>query len=266
MRKQKGMTVVEILVALLIVSILTTAGFALYLRTHQTYVVQQEVTDTQFRVRDALRQVTKDIQMAGFLLPTSIAPFVAYNTNPDSITISSVGFPACQGTLSQAMAQPTEQLTCNGQNLTCFQVNQWHYIYDPNTKTGEFFMVNSVNTGTFTIQHNTALSKSYPLGSQVLKMDVTRFSIDKATDPNHPRLMVSYNFAAPIIYANDISDLQLLYTLADGTVTSTLANSRLVREVKITVTGQTQRADVDWNNLRRLRTMTTTVKIRNLDL
>jgi prepilin-type N-terminal cleavage/methylation domain-containing protein len=263
----KGVTLVELLIALVMSTLIAAAGFAIYVRAHQTYLAQVEVSDTQFRVRDALRQLANNMQMAGYLLPVSLSPIQASNTNPDTVVICSQSVPPCQPTLFQAMAQPTSDLRCDGQDLTgCFVNGDRAYIYDPTAKTGEFFIISQVNYATSLIQHSVGLSKSYPISSIVMKIESQKYYIDQTTVPAHPRLMVSLNGAAPTVYANDVEDLQIVYTLADGSTSSSPASTYLVREADITLRGKTQKSDVDWNKLYRKRTFSTRVKVRNLDL
>jgi prepilin-type N-terminal cleavage/methylation domain-containing protein len=266
MLNRKGVTLVELLIALVMSTLIAAAGFAIYVRAHQTYLAQVEVSDTQFRVRDALRQVANNMQMAGYLLPVSLSPLQAFNTNPDTVVICSQSVPPCQPTLFQAMAQPTSDIRCDGQDLTGFVNGDRAYIYDPTTKAGEFFIISQVNYGTSLIQHSVSLSKSYPVSSIVMKIESQKYYIDQTTDPAHPRLMVSLNGAASTVYAKDVEDLQIVYTLADGSTSSSPPSTYLVREADITLRGKTQKSDVDWNKLYRKRTFSTRVKVRNLDL
>ncbi len=263
---QRGVTIVELMVGLLMTSLITAAGFAIYLRSHQTYLAQAEVNDLQYRGRDALTEIANHVQMAGHLLPASLSPFQAYNTNPDSIVIFAQLADPCQASLVHPMPQPSAELRCDGLDISCFVDNEWAYIYDPNTKTGEFFWITQVQYDSSHIQHNTmSLSKAYPAGSEVMKVEFVKYYID-GTDINHPALMVSVNGGTPTTYARDITDLQFIYTMADGSLTSVPINSRLVREVEITLNGITTKSDVDWNHLRRQRTYSTKAKVRNLDL
>jgi Tfp pilus assembly protein PilW len=259
---------VDLLVVLVISSFIISAGFAIYIRSHQTYLAQTEVSDAQYRVRDALREISDDIRMAGYLIPTSLSPFVTRNTDPDTVMIYRQPVNSCQVNLTAVMASPTANIVCGGgQTLTCFKNGQMAYIYDVVTKTGEFFTISTVDNGNGWVQHTgSPLTKSYPANSQVMTIDYNKFYIDNTTDVNHPRLMVSRNGAAAVLYAVDIQDLQLVYTLADGSTTSSPANSKLIRKVQITLQGKTQKSDVDWNRLYRQRSFATNVKVRNLDL
>ena len=149
--------------------------------------------------------------------------------------------------------------------MTNFPQDIWAYAYDPATQTGEYFYVSGVVTSTHQIYHSFApLSKSYPLNSQVLRLDFYKFYVDRS-DTLHPRLMVVRNGEAPTIYSDNIEDLQFRYVLANGSVYDTVAVDRYVRQIEVQLVARTEKNDLFLHQYRR-DTLFTSVMVRNLGM
>ena len=68
-RSRRGMTLVELLLVMAILSIVMLAVMSLYIPAHQSTVAQTQVSDVQDNLRLALKVMTRDILHAGFLVP-----------------------------------------------------------------------------------------------------------------------------------------------------------------------------------------------------
>lgn len=64
--KQSGLTLVELLVALLIASIITAAILGAYTFNRDIYEAQNQITEMQQNLRSATMQMTREIRMAGY--------------------------------------------------------------------------------------------------------------------------------------------------------------------------------------------------------
>jgi prepilin-type N-terminal cleavage/methylation domain-containing protein len=265
-KNQRGMTLVELLVTLVITGIIISAGYDIYLAQHKGWITQEQVNNMQQNARAAMHEMETKIRMAGYGLPGGIDPMHASNTNPDTITIVFQDEINCDATLEHAMPQPSSELRCDGQDVSCFKDNTWAYIYDPSADTGEFFYLTNVNVGSSCIYHNTAqLSRCYPQGSIVMFVDRYKFYIDKS-DTNHPNLIRQGMGETPQVYAEDIEDLQFRYGLANGVFVDVPPAASVVREVLIRLTARTERKDLQFIGKYRRRTLTSDVKVRNLGL
>lgn len=83
LRKNNGFTLVEILVVMVIMGLVVTAVYSLYISTQRTASTSEEVVDVQQNLRVALDTLVSDIRMAGFLVPSGVnavfaAPDVIY--------------------------------------------------------------------------------------------------------------------------------------------------------------------------------------------
>ena len=131
----KGFSLVELLVAMAIASVLGMAGVALFSTSNWTYKVNEDVSEAQQNVRVAMEWLSKDIRTAGFGLEdepqplwfdvdgdgsqdsgeTFTSPITVTNssTDPDTITILGIGYEA--GVLENDATDDGEDDTaCNG--------------------------------------------------------------------------------------------------------------------------------------------------------
>jgi type II secretory pathway pseudopilin PulG len=259
-----GFTIVEILIALFLAGLVTSAAMSLYLTQQKQLNIQEEVSDMQANVRAATAELADKIQMAGYRMPVGISPIIAHNTNPDTIelTYSSDILQGCQ--IEWPMPQPSAELRCDGHDLTGLHDGDWAYIYDPSTQTGEYFLVSEVQLASSNIQHNTmALSRAYPAGSKILKLENFKYYVDQ-TDLDHPNLMIAVRGQAPQIYADNIPDLEFSYILSNGAEVEEPPLAYMIREVLISVDARNNKQDNEFQTPYRNRTLVTRVKVRNL--
>lgn len=265
-RGASGFTLVEVLVAALIASFAIAAGMKVFVTQNQQQIIQHGVTNMQQNGRATIDELVSKVRQAGYKVPPTVSCLVGWNTNPDTIALVFLDEPACTATLSADMPQPSSELKCGGADLSCFQEDTWAYIYDPKADSGEFFYITNVQVSAEHLQHNTAkLSKKYPKGSQIFILDYRKYYIDTSTDSLRPTFMLAANGGDPIVYADNIVDLQFQYVMANGAVKDTVAVDRHVREVEIKVVARTEKSDLFLNDFR-YDTLATSVMVRNLSL
>jgi prepilin-type N-terminal cleavage/methylation domain-containing protein len=262
LREKSGFTVVEVLIAALIAGIALTAAFEVFINHNKSHVIQSGVTELQQNGRAAVDELVTNIRKAGYKLPEGLPALAARNTNPDTIMVAFVHEPICSATVSDNMSQPTSQIECAGNNLSCFSSNTWAYIWDDASDSGEFFYVTNVQAGAGYLEHDLApLTRCYGIGSKVYIIDYYKYFVDN-TDTLRPRLM-RQSTVTPDVYADHITNLQLQYVMADGSVYDTIAVDRYVREVLIDITARTARQDLFMEDYR-YETYSTRVRVRNL--
>ncbi len=263
---EKGFTLLELLIALVMTGVLVSAGYGVYMNQHEGWIIQEQITTMQQNARVGMHELETKIRMAGYHLPGGFEPIYAKNTNPDTITVLFQNEFNCQAPLEHSMPTPSSELRCDGHDVTCFHENTWAYIYDPSADTGEFFYITQVQVSSSNIQHNTTdLSRCYPQGSIITYLDMFKFYIDKS-DTNHPNLMEQAVGQTPVVYAENIEDLQFRYSLASGVFVDVPPAASVVREVLISLTARTDRKDLQFTGQYRRRSLTSDVKVRNLGL
>jgi prepilin-type N-terminal cleavage/methylation domain-containing protein len=261
--KEKGFTIIELLVAVLLAAVVTSAAMALYITQHKQLVIQDEVADMQSSLRASISEVSTKVRMAGYNVPDAILPVEASNTNPDTITITYDSGILRGVQVEHDMPAPSVELRCDGHDLTGLNEGDWVYIYDPNTRTGEYFQVTAVQNSDH-IQHNTMpLSKAYPAGSKILKMSRYKYFID-SSDTSHPRLMVQLGVNSPQAFADNITDLNIQYLMSSGAVVDVPSVVDMIREAIIRIDARTDMADDEFLTQYRTRSLTTRAKVRNL--
>lgn len=264
LKSNRGVTLIELLVASVIALIATGAALELYVSQQQGWIAQENITDMQQNGRAAVDELVYHIRQAGYHIPPALEAIYASNTNPDTITLVYLSEPICNAYMVDAMSSPSDDIECDPDSITCFEADTWAYIYDPITESGEFFLITEVQQASGLLKHGTmSLSKAYADSCHVYSIDVVTFFVDNTTDPDHPRLMIERADGIPQIYADNIEDLQLTYTLAHGAVVDTLISSQLVREVNIELVARTEREDEIADGFVR-DTFVTSVFTRNL--
>ncbi len=248
-RKNAGVTLIELLIASIIGVISTAAAVELYVSQHKNWLMQENLSDQQQNGRAGVDEIAAKCRMAGYgTFPGMEAIISSENVDPsvpDSITLVYLHEPQCSSTVSSAMPQPSAEIKCVGSDLSCYEDGQWAYIYDPSDESGEFFVITEVQEAAGHLQHNTMpLSKAYPAGSMIFTFDLYRYFVDNWSDTLHPRLMKQEFDRTPEIYADNISDIQFKYVMADGSVLDTIYMSRYVRQVNIDLVARTKKKDL----------------------
>ena len=102
---QVGLTLVELLVAMVIGMIVSAGAYSVFFSTTRTARKQEQVSEIQQNLRVAMERITQDIRQAGFGIPEDgsslsfsngswSAPITVTNSNsaPDEITLLGVGY------------------------------------------------------------------------------------------------------------------------------------------------------------------------------
>lgn len=261
-----GISLIEVMVALVLTGIIAIAILRLYNTQHKNYLVQDDVIGIQASARASIDELTRQVRMAGYGLPLGVPPIMASNTDPDTITITYAA-DDCETVLSSPMPKPSSELKCSG-DLSCFYDGQWVYIFDPDSGSGEFFEITEVQVAAFHLQHNTMdLSRVYDTNAIILAMNQVKFYVDETTDPDHPALMMQLAGQPPAVYAENITDLQFRYRLDNGTVVDQPVLVMNIREVIISVTGRSDKPDYAYDDpVYRNRNYTSSVYVRNMGI
>lgn len=266
LRRERGITLLELIVGLLLASIVASAVAQFYVSQHYHVNQQRDVSDVQQNLRSAMQEITEQLRMAGYGMPSDMDPIVAYNTNPDTVMFYYRKSPTSRAELSVNMPSALDELQCDGFDLTEFKANTWAYIFDPNAKSGEFFYMSGVDNSTQRIAHTiNPLSKAYPSGSEVLAVEIYKYYLDR-TDPARPNLVRSRQGEGAVVFSEGIDSLQFSYQLTSGAWSDAPAAGRLIRSVQITMGAVGDNDAEGAVGGTRHRSLTTQVNIRNLAL
>lgn len=81
--RQSGFTIVELMIAALILGLVVTAGFRFYARMHQAAMAQDTVSEIQFQGRNTLRDMRKTVRQAGY----NLTGHPAYQIKTDTLAV-----------------------------------------------------------------------------------------------------------------------------------------------------------------------------------
>jgi Tfp pilus assembly protein PilE len=262
--ESRGVSLVEVLIALFLTAIITTAVFQTYVTQHKNYLVQDDISEIQQNARASIDELTRQLRAAGYELPLGLQFIEAHNTNPDTITLCYKDG-NCDSYLAEKMPQPSSELKC-ATNVSCFKDGQWVYIYEPDSGGGEFFEITHVQDDAIHIQHNTTdLSRCYGKDAIILSIVRIKFYIDNTTDPDHPCLMFDMFGHTPQVYAENVTDLQFRYKLKNGTTVDQPSDVNDVLEVLFNITARSNKPEVGTHGVTNFRTRTysSEVSLRN---
>jgi prepilin-type N-terminal cleavage/methylation domain-containing protein len=265
--KNAGFTLVEILIALLIASIVISVAFELYITQHNQLLVQEDVSDIQANARAAAEMLAQEIRKTGYLLPSIVTPIDAMDSDPDTMVIR-YATPALAGiVLQQNMADEYDKLCCTGNTLDALTAGDWVFIYDEGADTGEVLMASDIDYLNNMISHDLGpLGRAYPIGSKLFQVERDRFFVNRA-DTAHPNLMIQRMGQNPEVFAENIESLNFKYYYADGTSSNALTNPNQVRMIEINVVAKSFMPELNSvNGEIRKRDFTLKVKLRNFGL
>ena len=86
-KNSRGMTIVEVIIVMAILSVVMMAVMSLYIPAQRSTVVQTQVTDIQTNLQMAMKRITQDLLTAGFLTTGDPIVFENGTDNPDDFTI-----------------------------------------------------------------------------------------------------------------------------------------------------------------------------------
>ena len=92
-KKESGFTIVELLIAAFLTSLITFVAMDAYLTQHQQFLVQEQVSDMQQRCRATLDDISFNLRQSGFNNPDSLVSYrVGLAANgPDTLEINHHG-------------------------------------------------------------------------------------------------------------------------------------------------------------------------------
>ncbi len=263
----QGVSIVELLIAMFMATILLSSALGLYMTQHNQLLVQEDVSEIQGNARATATILADEIRKAGYLLPSIVTPLEIMNTDPDTIIIKYATSKILGTYLIHDVTSRHDDLECIGNDLQELSPGDWLYIYDRIDNQGEAFVVSGVDYPNRTIEHDASpLGRRYPRGSQLNTIVRNKFYID-LTDSSNLNLMIERLGQQPEIYAENIENLDFTYHLVDCTISNELTNLDNVRMIGIDVTSKSQRPELnDTDGQYRSRNFSLRVKLRNFGI
>jgi len=284
LRGCKGLTLIELLVAMAISAVLIAAMYRTFIGQHRTYTVQEQVVDMQQNARVAINRMMREIRMAGFgnawnILPPHGLPFSAidgpfsYIINPRDDRNMIIGQHDDQITIIGAFEQvSTLKTSTDGTNTIELveKADQFNLINRKYLCVGglETHIVTGISGNTITLDSN--LLFNHAAGTPVFKVKAITYQLRwDNRNPNMPVLTREdqTDGGGSQVVAENIENLQFRFVLEDGSESDSPADPSRIRMVRVTVHARTSLSDPDFKGgvggFRR-RTIASNILVRNM--
>jgi prepilin-type N-terminal cleavage/methylation domain-containing protein len=258
--KKNGVTLIELLIALVLSSILTAALYRIFISQQNTYTVQDQVVNMQQNARIAMGQMTKEIRMAGYG-GDMLSVFGHINGFTDIITPASnaitIIFADQVGALKQNTAKGTQQLKVT--NSRIFNADKKRYLCLNGLNN---YSVESVAEDTIIL--TAPLAESHPINQPVYLVKAISYYLGISGGKTALRRNENTGGGGQPL-AENIENLEFTYFDTNGNVTS---NPPDIRMVKVTVTAKTDMLDpqLKGGDGYRRRKLSSNVNVRNMGL
>jgi prepilin-type N-terminal cleavage/methylation domain-containing protein len=283
LRKNKGVTLIELLVALVISGILVAAIYRAFIGQQKTYTVQEQVVDMQQNVRAGINRMMREIRMAGFgkvpmVLPVTIGG-KSYTdvVNPDypvagSVTIlSGICFYYINGSGEKEIVSTTEVPVSNQIKVNSLTDSQGNTLFDLGNRN--YVSIGGVESYTITNIAGTTLTLAIPggkltynhrVGTPVFGIRAVSYQVGMVD--GKPTLLRDENSGLggqPQV--DNIENLQFGYLDANGNPTANPADIRIVR---VTLRARTNDSDPEYKSDGgyRKRVIASNIHLRNMGL
>ncbi len=269
LRKNDGVTLIELLIALVISALLIAAIFRTFISQQKTYTVQEQVADMQQNVRVAIQKMMREIRMAGFggleevlNLSDGVNGFKQAIT-PAENQITIVG--GFKQIFRDGDGEPITIASISGNQIT---LNYATNAFDGG-EAHRFISIGGLESNRVVSRNvrdlilENPLRLNHPPGTPIFKIQAITYSIGMSGGKMN--LLRNENTGGgnqPV--AENIEDLRFEYFDEENNPTDIPEHIRLVR---VTVTAKTDRSDSDFkggDGFRR-RTIASNIYVRNME-
>ena len=280
LKQTKGITLIELLVALVITGILVGAIYRTFIGQQKTYTVQEQVVDMQQNVRASINRMMREIRMTGFGNVSMLLP-APYGSGPGvtiggklytnvvtanypvagSVTIlSAMGFTTL--TATPASNQVTVTSLTDAQGNTLFDLADRKYV-----SIGGVESYTIINIAGTTLTLSGDLTYAHPVNAPVFAIRAVSYQVDGTLTLLRDELPrpSTQAVAQPQPVAGNIDNLQFAYLNANGNPT---ANPQDIRIIQVTLRARTNDSDPQYKSDGgyRKRTIASNVRLRNMGL
>ena len=270
-RKDKGVTLIELLIALVISAIIVAALYRAFVSQQKSYAVQERVADMQQNVRVAINRMMREIRMTGFgnvgdvlSQPGGVNGFTEVIT-PNSGDIAVVGGFRQISTLAANASGGQNNITlANATDASQFDGAIHHYISIGGLESNT---VKSRTGADLTLDQR--LRVTYPAGTPVFKIHAITYGIrnDDGVLVLFRDLYSNTGSSRRETVAENIENVLFEYFDSDGNLLPLpIANPGIIRMIRVTVRARTNMADPDFKggDGYRRRTISSNIQIRNM--
>jgi type IV pilus assembly protein PilW len=272
-KEDRGVTLVELMIALMMSGILIAALYRTFIGQQKTYTVQEQVADMQQNVRVSIHRMMSEIRMAGFGnvnnalgLSGGVNGFTQVIT-PNNNTISIVGG------FKQAKRDNGDPILINsvGKDPTGKNTLTLNYATDNfDGAKHQFISIGGLESNTVASRSGSVLTLNLPLtlipraGTPIFKIQAITYDLGISDGKNVLRRNENTG-GNPQPLAENIENVQFEYFDANGNPTGIPSNIRMVR---VTVTARTDTSDPQFagGDGYRRRQIASNIYVRNMEM
>jgi prepilin-type N-terminal cleavage/methylation domain-containing protein len=301
-KNEAGFTIIELLIVMLLMGLVMTAIHSLYVTHQRSTYVQDEVVEVQQNLRIGIDSMTRDIRMAGFLIPQTTTPVAAVgsaggpvqplpapdNINSDTITVNTA---AGSGTYARINADRTGLgafTVDSAESVDAFSDDEEVRIIRPGDRQqpggpGNTFKVTLRDraavppTITLAVKTGADINASYVKGDIIAKTDAAIPNTivyclgpvascgSGATCPTGQLCLMRVQNGTTNVIASNLAGLQLRYLMDNLTELDApvAADFGKIRSIRVTLIGQTQTTTGLSGQQSKRRQMESIIQIRN---
>jgi type IV pilus assembly protein PilW len=269
---RKGITLIELLVALTISGMLVAGIYRTFVSQQHTFTVQEQVVDMQQNVRLAINRMTRELRMAGFggLDSTFFGGSKVHGTYGNVVTpggdgksVTVIGGYLSAATLTaNAWAGST---TIQVDNVSAFDLDKKKYIsingLDP-------LRIKTINGNQIEFVNGETLGEDHLAGEPVFLLLAITYSIG-TFEGKSALLRDDHLGLGPQPLAENIENLRFRYVMNTGETLDVVPGNRYddIRMIQVSLVARTDKTDPELaktgDGFRR-RTITSNIQLRNL--
>ena len=250
LKGNKGLTLLELIVALAISALLVAAVYRTFVSQQKTFTVQEQVVEMQQSARVSITRIMDEIRMAGFgnvamVLPVSVSgrnfPRII---NPDTPAVGALTVISAMGEGVMITGIPSQnQITlsklADDQGQPLFDTGDRRYL---SVGGLESYTISAIDTDTKTVTLNGPLKYNH-IANRTLVFGIRALTYQVVNEAGMMTLEWEDNTGRGLQpVADDIENLQFEYLDAAG---NPVANPSDIRRIRVVVTARTDRPDPD---------------------
>ena len=268
LKTNEGVTLIELLIALVMSSLLTAALYRVFIGQQKIYMVQEQVVDVQQNVRAAINRMMSEIRMAGFGNIENVLDLVGGVNGFNQVITPAPNKITIVGGFKQIRRDNGSPILISSVSGNTLKLN--YAIDEFDGSAHRFISIGGIESSTvlqrdgrvLTLGSN--LKLNHPENTPIFKIQAITYTTGLSN--NIPVLKRNENTrggAQPL--ADNIENIQFEYFDAQGKPT---ANPPNIRMVKVTVTAKTKMSDPDFKggDGYRRRQIASNIYIRNMGL
>ena len=253
LKEVKGLTLIELIIALLISGILIAALYRTFIGQQKTYTVQEQVADMQQNVRVSIHRMMSEIRMAGFgnvMYVLSLDGGVnGFNQviKPEANTITIVGG------FKQIRRDNGDPITVDSASGKTITLDYTPDADEFNTEAKRFISIGGVESNKFQINGkvltlDSGLKLNHPKGTPIFKIQAITYDLGLSDGKKVLRRNANTG-GGGVPVAENIENVQFEYfDDADppNQLALPIANPGIIRMIRVTVRARTNMADPDY--------------------